>query len=648
MTEQQTPVLEQNPAPPSAPTGKKKKKRRSVVKTVIALIVVVAIIAGLAYGMYQLVFKEDDTMEAMTDFVIRSSIQSMVEGSGLTKAKDSATITPATGTVLEVLVQEGDMVTEGQQLYRMDDTAAREAVTNAQKEVDNATKQLQSIYDAAADLTIRAPHAGQLIEVGEFKVGDTVNSGTEIAVLVNDTKLRLSLYYNYAYESDIYTGMPVQVSIPAIMGELPGVVEQINKVRFVSTEGGTYFEVVIVIDNPGTLTEGMDASASMSAADGSAIYPYENGQLKFYETSRIVAKTQGPVEEMHLLRYADVSAGQLLMQLGAEDNETELASAETALKNAQEKLENANKELERYNAVAPISGTVLSCNLVEGEEVQSGQGITIADTSVMTIDINVDERNISYVKVGMTVDIDYQGNYYMGTVESVALTGTAENGMSVFPAVVRVDNPDGTMMSNSYAYYSFVASQSENCLTVPVNAVKYVSFANIPGIEDLLGAGPVDDGGMDGMDGMPDMDGMDGMDGAPDMGGVPAVLPAGGDAPVAVPMPRGYSGGAYASPLAAVAVSGGSVSVSGGSSGSSGRVSSAISDDGNGYIVFVKAEEAPANAILEPDPAWECPEGFWAVPVEVGLSDTKQVEILSGLNEGDEVFIGYATNSSWG
>ena len=58
-------------------------------------------------------------------------------------------------------------------------------------------------------------------------------------------------------------------------------------------------------------------------------------------------------------------------------------------------------------------------------------------------------------------------------------------------------------------------------------------------------------------------------------------------------------------------------------------------------IVWVKSKEAPANAILEPDPTWDCPEGFWAVPVEVGLSDNSKVEITRGLAEGQEVFIGY-------
>ena len=82
----------------------------------------------------------------------------------------------------------------------------------------------------------------------------------------------------------------------------------------------------------------------------------------------------------------------------------------------------------------------------------------------------------------------------------------------------------------------------------------------------------------------------------------------------------------------------------------SGGMSGSSSDGETGTIVFVKSKEAPANAILEPDPAWECPEGFWAVPVEIGLADTTRVEIKRGLNEGDEVFIGYATQSadSWG
>lgn len=634
MTEQQTPVMTPPAAPPAAPTGPK-KKRKGRGKTIAGILIVAAIAIALVVLVWYFVFREDGSKgEVMTDFVTRGSIQSMVEGSGTTKAKDSATVTPGSGTILELFVQEGDQVTAGQQLYRMDDTTARDAVTEAQKSVDNCNKELQAVYDKIAELSITAPHAGNLREVADLKVGDTVNEGDTIATLVNDTKLRLSLYYSYAYEGDIKVGQTAQISIPAIMAPVTGKVEQINKVRFVSPEGATHFEVVLVLDNPGTLAEGMDASAGLTAADGTPIYPYQNGKLEYYESTKITAKATGPVERVSLLNYGDVKAGQLLVQLGAKNTDEEIASKENALKAAQEKLEEATKELEKYNAVAPIDGTVLQCSLTEGQEVSSGQGITIADTSQMIIEIQVDERNARYIKAGMMVDINQYGTPYVGIVESVSMTASGENGVASIPAVVTVDNYDGSMIPGTYAEYSFVASESEDCLTVPVQAVKYVSFANVQ-LPETLDADPsagMDDGMMD--DGMMDDGMMDGgmvddgmMDGGMVDGGVEA-------------LPQSYSGGAFADPLGMVAVPmpGGGVIVDGGSMGGS---SGGASDDSTGVIVWVKSKEAPANAILEPDPTWDCPEGFWAVPVEVGLSDNSKVEITRGLAEGQEVFIGY-------
>ncbi len=634
MTEQQTPVMTPPAAPPAAPTGPK-KKRKGRGKTIAGILIVAAIAIALVVLVWYFVFREDGSKgEVMTDFVTRGSIQSMVEGSGTTKAKDSATVTPGSGTILELFVQEGDQVTAGQQLYRMDDTTARDAVTEAQKSVDNCNKELQAVYDKIAELSITAPHAGNLREVADLKVGDTVKEGDTIATLVNDTKLRLSLYYSYAYEGDIKVGQTAQISIPAIMAPVTGKVEQINKVRFVSPEGATHFEVVLVLDNPGTLAEGMDASAGLTAADGTPIYPYQNGKLEYYESTKITAKATGPVERVSLLNYGDVKAGQLLVQLGAKDTDEEIASKENALKAAQEKLEEATKELEKYNAVAPIDGTVLQCSLTEGQEVSSGQGITIADTSQMIIEIQVDERNARYIKAGMMVDINQYGTPYVGIVESVSMTASGENGVASIPAVVTVDNYDGSMIPGTYAEYSFVASESEDCLTVPVQAVKYVSFANVQ-LPETLDADPsagMDDGMMD--DGMMDDGMMDGgmMDGGMVDGGM---VDGGVEA-----LPQSYSGGAFADPLGMVAVPmpGGGVIVDGGSMGGS---SGGASDDSTGVIVWVKSKEAPANAILEPDPTWDCPEGFWAVPVEVGLSDNSKVEITRGLAEGQEVFIGY-------
>jgi hypothetical protein len=67
-------------------------------------------------------------------------------------------------------------------------------------------------------------------------------------------------------------------------------------------------------------------------------------------------------------------------------------------------------------------------------------------------------------------------------------------------------------------------------------------------------------------------------------------------------------------------------------------VRNASDEDGESVTVVYVGGERPDNAIdgvTSPD---EIPEGFWAVPVEIGIQDTFNVEIRSGLEEGQEVF----------
>ena len=470
-------------ASPASPPGRPKPKfnKRKVRQAAIAGAVVVALAAG-GFLLYRFLTKQDSaSSEIQTQPVQYGTIQSKVTGSGNAKAKESAAITlTAGGTVQEVFVSPGDTVTAGQPLYTIFSQEAQDQVTQAQTQVDNLNKEMSALLEDANNLTVRAPFAGKLINVKEFQPDQEVAKETAVATLVNDKKLKLSLYFSYAYENQIHTGQSVQVSIPTVMGTYTGTVEKINKVRFISPEGAVHFEAVLVFDNPGTLTAGMDASATLTASDGSAIYPYENGKTEYYETREIVTKAAGPVvSQGNLLDYADVSAGEALLTLGSSTIDEDIMAKQKEIDEAQKKLADAQKGLADFNAVSPIDGSVTSCTLTPGAEVKSGDTVvTISNTTNMVVDITVDDRNIAFVQPGLTVELsDWNGNTFIGTVTAINM-GAAEsqNGMTNYPVTLTVDNQDGSLLAGMYLDYSFVASQSDDCMMVPMQSVK-----NIPG-----------------------------------------------------------------------------------------------------------------------------------------------------------------------
>ncbi|MEG1917019.1 MAG: HlyD family efflux transporter periplasmic adaptor subunit [Oscillospiraceae bacterium] len=526
-------------------TDKKKKKlNKKWIKWVVLAVVAIAIV----FGMYKLLVPKKDSGEILTNQVAYGSITSKVEGSGMTRAKDAANITVTTiGTVLDVYVKEGDHVSVGTPLYTIDSEAAKTAVDKAKKDVTGYEKQLKTLMEDIAGLNLSPDYTGKLLEVVKLQPGDTIAKDQKVAKLVDDTRFRLSQYYSYAYQGDIKVGQTASISVPSLMSTVTGKVEAVHMVNRISAEGSKLFEVVFVLSNPGTLTADLSASASVTVG-GETVYPYEAGKLEYYRSSDLKAKVGGKVEWSGLVDYMDVKPGQTLVKINGEDSENEIFTLEQSLKTAQEALTTAEKNYNNMNPLSPIDGTVLAIGIKPGDNVAAGTTtINIANTDIMLVDAKVDERNVAFIKSGMSVDLDQWGTMYTGLVESVSLSGKAENGVSTFPAVISVENKEGTMMSGSYVTYSLVASQNDNCLVLPIQCIKYVQ----------------------------------------------------------------------------------------------------LEDGTTGTVVFVDSGKRPENAIDLPTPVEGVPESYFAVPVEIGISDNYNVEIVSGVDEGMTVFTQVQIENSW-
>ena len=515
---------------------KKKLKKKQIVGIVIAGIVVL----GILLGMIALFHDKEPEQQLWTDVVQRGSISTAVTGSGVTTPKDMKTITlTASGTVLEVFVEEGQHVEKGDPLYTIDSSDAQDALKNAQDVVDDYILQVDDAAEERANLNVVAPYGGRLLDTADLDVGDDASSGTKIATLVDDSRMKLTLYFSYAYQDLIQAGQLAVVSVPSTMSQFTGRVDAVHYVQFISPEGGMFFEVDLSVENPGTFTEGTVASAELVDSVGNPIYPYSGAKMEYYRKTDINLKASGEVLVNNLRDYQRVEKGALLMRLGDDNIAKRLASLQTSLRKAQEELTKAQERMDNFNAVAPMSGTVLQCPLTAGTTVESGQvAVSIADTSVMTVDAKIDERSISFVKAGVMCDITQYGRdgeqHFTGIVDTVSLEGKYENGASYFPAKILVDNPDGNILSGMNVDYNIAASQSDDCLLVPVQAVKYTE---------------------------------------------------------------------------------------------------------QGTCLFVNPGSRPDNALDASALGIEVPEGFYAVPVEVGLSNNTSAEIISGVEEGTEVYV---------
>ena len=459
-------------APGSAPTPpKNRKKRKKTVRRIIAAVLVLAI----CFTLFKKFGKKDGEAEIGTAIVDYGSITSMVNGSGMVKAKKSESITLATaGTVGDVFVTEGQKVAAGDPLFTYDSPDAEKKVREAKTNIEGYQKQLNAAYKDIAKLNLTAPYAGKLLETVKLTVGDEVGA-QKVATLVDDTRMRLTQYYSYAYQSKLYAGQTVQVSVPALMSSIDGRVEKVHMVKRVTSEGSELFSVEIVVPNAGVLAKDMAASATV-VVNGETVYPYEAGKLDYYRTSELSIPA-GTVVATNLIDYLSVSAGEPLVQVNGENTENTIFDLEQSLQKAQKELEEAEKNAAYANAVAPIDGMVIGLSITPGQEITaSATALTISDTNTVTVSATVDERNVSYLKVGMGVDLNQWGNPSFGTISSVSLSSSVNNGVATYPFTIEADNADGTLQINSNINYNLTASQSDNCLVLPIQAVRTVGL----------------------------------------------------------------------------------------------------------------------------------------------------------------------------
>jgi HlyD family secretion protein len=161
---------------------------------------------------------------------------------------------------------------------------------------------------------------------------------------------------------------------------------------------------------------------------------------------------------------------------------------EFQIKQAEASLKSTMDSLAKTTYVSPIEGVITSLQVEEGETAIIGTMnnpgtvmLTIADLSVMEVEVEVDETDVIGVSLGQEADIRVDalpGTIFKGKVTEIgssallkATAGVATQESKDFKVVVTLDNPDRKLKPGLSASADIIVSQQKQVLAVPISSL---------------------------------------------------------------------------------------------------------------------------------------------------------------------------------
>lgn len=135
--------------------------------------------------------------------------------------------------------------------------------------------------------------------------------------------------------------------------------------------------------------------------------------------------------------------------------------------------------LEFTNIYAPISGTVVSIEAVEGQTLNANQTaptiLTLADLTIMTVETDVSEADVLRVKPGQAAWFSTLGDSarrWETSVRQILPTPEVLNDVVLYKALLDIENPDNLLKPEMTAQVFFVTGSAKDAILVPVTALQ--------------------------------------------------------------------------------------------------------------------------------------------------------------------------------
>jgi HlyD family secretion protein len=458
------------PPPPEA-RQKKRRRRRRIVKwaIVLAVLAAVAVVGRRVYNRLR-TGAEVQAPLFMAEPAQRRDISSSLTGSGALTPADSYTVTSLVeGEILSAEFSEGDIVDKDMVLYVVDSSDTSSSIERAELSLSSARNNYNRQVESLDKLNVISRESGYAISVA-VKPGDTVSPGQQLIHLADYSVMTVEIPFLAGETESFYIGQGAQLTLDDSFETLYGSIVKIGTTNSALAGNIIVRYVTIDVQNPGGLSPGHMASASVGGAQCS-----DSGAFKYKSESDITADAAGDVVSVNVYEGGYVNSGAVVVSLSSTSLGDQIDSAYRSVRDAEIALDNQRDQLDAYTITSPISGTIVEKVYKAGDNLGAGKVLcTIYDMSYLEFTMNIDELDIKQIETGQRVSVTadaMEGESFVGIVTKISIQGATSGGVTTYPVTVRVDDAGG-LLPGMNVNAEIITESVTGVITVPIAAVQ--------------------------------------------------------------------------------------------------------------------------------------------------------------------------------
>ncbi len=267
--------------------------------------------------------------------------------------------------------------------------------------------------------------------------------------------------------------VPVTRQTIVIDAQAAGTVEPINVVEVKSKASGVITRMSV---ETGTSVRPGELLAQIDTRDVQNQYNQALADVRAAEARQEVATAQKR-------RADEMFRSRVITAQEHEASTLDFANAQAQVVRARASLDLAKQRLEDATVTAPVAGTVIEKTVSLGQVITSATGafgggttlLKMADLSRVRVRALFNETDIGQVRPAQqaTVVVDaYPDRRFGGLVEKIEPQAVVQQGVTMFPVLVTLDNRDGLLKPGMNGEVSVLIDERVNVLAVPNDAVR--------------------------------------------------------------------------------------------------------------------------------------------------------------------------------